>query len=70
MPDQLHTVWQRGQWTNVHGFHDGLELGRFDSKDAAVSAGRQEAERLRIVHVVHDEAHAVETTHDYSSEQR
>ena len=52
----IHTVYKFGRWTNViegDESHGDSDIGIFDTKDAAVAAGRKEAMQRKTEHVIH-----------------
>ena len=49
----VHTVYKNAQWTNVIEGDEGT-IGTFDTKEAAVGAGRKRAIDRKTEHVIHN----------------
>ena len=51
----VHTVRREEGWANTIEGQDGALTGAFETKEAAVVAGRDEAIRRKTEHVIHNE---------------
>ena len=49
----VHTIYKHGQWTNEIEGNAG-NIGTFDTKEAAVAAGREQAMKGKTEHVIHN----------------
>ncbi len=64
----VHTVHVDGRWTNTIEGTEGATHAGFETKAAAVEAGRGEARRRRTEHVIHDEDGSISERNSYGSD--
>ena len=64
----VHTVRRHEGWANTIEGQDGALPGIFETKDAAVAAGRDEAVRRKTEHVIHNEDTTVGERNSYGSD--
>ena len=64
----VHTLNIEGRWRNDVERGDGLPLTTYDTKAAAVDAGRAEARRRRTEHVIHRTDGSIEERSSYGND--
>jgi uncharacterized protein DUF2188 len=64
----VHTVHVDGRWTNTIEGSEGANHAAFDTKEAAVEAGRGEARRRRSAHVIHNQDGSIAERNSYGSD--
>jgi hypothetical protein len=63
----VHTVYKDGEWVNsVEG--DGDVGQAYATKDAAVAAGRAEAQSRTTEHVIHNQDGTISERHSYGND--
>jgi hypothetical protein len=64
----VHTVHKQGSWSNsIEGEDEDLP-GTFQTKDAAIAAGREEAIRRNTEHVIHNEDGSIGERNSYGGD--
>ena len=64
----VHTVRRQEGWANTIEGQDGALPGTFETKEEAVTAGRDEAIRRKTEHVIHNEDCAIAERNSYGSD--
>jgi hypothetical protein len=64
----VHTVYKGGQWTNEVEGGDAQTLGKFDTKEMAVAAGRKRAIDRKTEHVIHDMDGSISDRNSYGND--
>ena len=64
----VHTVRRMEGWANTIEGEDGALPGTFETKEAAVAAGRDEASRRKTEHVIHDQDCTIAERNFYGSD--
>jgi hypothetical protein len=64
----VHTVYKDGQWTNEVEGGDEATRGKFDTKDAAVAAGRKQAMQRKTEHVIHNQDGVISERNSYGDD--
>ena len=64
----VHTAHRDGAWGNTIEGEDELLPGSFETKQAAVIAGREEAMRRKTEHVIHDQDGTIGERNSYGSD--
>ena len=64
----VHTVYKDGEWrTTFEGGH-GTERQIFKTKEEAVAAGREKAQRLQTEHVIHNQDGSIGERNSYGDD--
>ena len=63
----VHTVRRYEGWANTIEGQDGALPGVFETREAAVAAGREEAIRRKTEHAIHDEGCTIVERNSYGS---
>jgi hypothetical protein len=63
----VHTVHADGKWRNTLEGSDALP-GTYETKTAAVEAGREEARRRKTEHVIHNEDGTIGERNSYGAD--
>jgi hypothetical protein len=61
----VHTVRREEGWANTIEGEDGALPGTYETKEAAVAAGREEAIRRKTEHVIHNEDTSIGERNSY-----
>ena len=64
----VHTVRREGGWANTLEGDDQPLPGTFETKEAAVIAGREEAMRRKTEHVIHAQDGSIGERNSYGSD--
>ena len=64
----VHTVRREDGWANTIEGQDGALPGTFETKEAAVAAGRDGAIRRKTEHVIHDSDCTIAERNSYGSD--
>ena len=64
----IHTVYKDGDWLNAIEGNEGAIPGSHSTKEAAVAAGRTEAERRKTEHVVHNQDGSISERNSYGGD--
>ncbi len=64
----IHTVHRDGRWCNSVEGDDAPLPDRFDTKEAALEAGRAEARRRSTEHVIHNEDGTIGERNSYGND--
>ena len=64
----VHTVHRDGAWANMIEGEDEPLPGTFETKEAAVIVGREEAMRRKTEHVIHDQDGTLGERNSYGSD--
>ena len=63
----IHTVYKNDQWTNE--LEEGNAFGgNHDTKEAAASAGRSQAQQDKTEHVIHNQNGSIEERNSYGND--
>jgi len=69
MAGEIHTVYRDGTWRNEVGGGPDLD-GTHDTKEEAVSAGRDEARKREVEHVIHNQDGTIGEKNSYGNDPR
>jgi len=69
MAGDVHTVYRDGAWRNEVGGGSDLD-GTHDTKEDAVSAGRDEARKREVEHVIHNQDGTIGEKNSYGNDPR
>ena len=64
----VHTVHRQRRWLNEIEGDDAALSGRYETKDEAVAAGREEAMRRETEHVIHNEDGSIAERNSYGGD--
>jgi hypothetical protein len=64
----VHTVRREEGWANTIEGQDGALPGTYETKEAAVAAGREEAIRRKTEHVIHNEDTLIDERNSYGGD--
>jgi hypothetical protein len=64
----VHTVRREEGWANTIEGEDGALPGTYETKEAAVAAGREEAIRRKTEHVIHNEDTSIGERNSYGGD--